>query len=123
RELLEAVLDKGIRLIDYEVLRNQKSQRLVAFGRYAGIIGAYNSFWVYGERYKRYQLRRAYECYDYDDLLNELKKVDLPPLKIVLTGSGRVGRGAMEILDALKIKRVGVNDFLYQSVSEPVYVQ
>lgn len=123
QQLLKTVLDKRIRLIDYEVLRNASNQRLVAFGRYAGIIGAYNSFWVYGVRYGRYRLPRAYECYDYTDMLKVLMKVDLPPLKIVLTGSGRVGNGAVEILDALRIKNVGVAQFLTESFSEPVYVQ
>jgi len=123
RKLLETVLDRNIRLIDYEALTNAKGQRLVAFGRYAGIIGTYNSFWVYGMRYRRYQLRRAYECYDYNDLLSELKKVDLPPIKIALTGSGRVGGGAVEILDALRVRRVEVEAFLHESFSEPVYVQ
>lgn len=123
RKLLQAVLDRNIRLIDYEVLTNAKGQRLVAFGRYAGIIGAYNSFWVYGARYGRYELRRAHECRDFSELLAELKKVDLPPVKIVLTGSGRVGRGAVEILDALHIRSVDVDTFLHGSFSESVYVQ
>ena len=123
RDLLRTILDRKIRLIDYEVLRNAKGQRLVAFGRYAGIIGAYNSFWVYGLRYGRYRLRRAHECHDYSDLLTELGKVDLPGVKIVLTGSGRVGGGAVEILDALQIKRVDVDAFLNDTFSEPVYVQ
>lgn len=123
RLLLKTVLDKKIRLIDYEVLRNADNQRLVAFGRHAGIIGAYNSFWVYGVRYGRYRLRRAYECKDYADLLNELAKADLPPLKIVLTGSGRVGHGAAEILRALGIKKIDVNRFLTETFADPVYVQ
>lgn len=121
--LLKTVLDRSIRLIDYEVLRNTKGQRLVAFGRYAGVIGVYNCFWVYGVRYGRYQLRRAHECFDYNDMLGELKKVDLPPVKIVLTGSGRVGSGAVEILNALHMRRVEVDPFLNESFSEPVYVQ
>lgn len=123
RKLLRAVLEKKIRLIDYEVFRTPGGQRLVAFGRYAGIIGTYNIFWVYGMRYARYTLPRAYECRDYEQLLRELEKADLPPLKIALTGGGRVGKGAVEILSALRVKRVEADDFLSRSFSEPVYVQ
>jgi alanine dehydrogenase len=123
RELLQTVLEKKIRLIDYEALRDISGKRLVAFGRYAGIVGTYNCFWVYGLRYNRYTLQRAFNCHDYDALKQELKKVDLPPVKIVLTGGGRVGRGAIEILDILQIRRVGVDEFLNETPSEPVYVQ
>lgn len=121
--LLQTILQRNITLIDYEMLRTPAGQRLIGFGRHAGIVGAYNCLWTYGIRSQRYQLRRAFECFDLADLMTELKKVDLPPLKIVLTGSGRVGKGAVEILDAAGIRRVGVNEFLNQSHEEPVYVQ
>lgn len=37
--LLDAILHKGIRLVDYERIVNERGQRLVAFGQYAGIAG------------------------------------------------------------------------------------
>ena len=36
---LDAVLEKNIRLIDYERIRDEKGNRLVAFGKFAGIAG------------------------------------------------------------------------------------
>ena len=105
KALLQAILAKSIRLIDYELLKNPKGERVVAFGRWAGIVGVYNAFWTYGKKTGLYELRRALACRDLEDLKVELKKVVLPPIKIVVTGRGRVGKGVLEILEILKIKR------------------
>jgi hypothetical protein len=123
RKLLQEVLKKNIRLIDYEALKDRQGNRLVAFGRYAGIVGAYNGLWTYGQRFKTYSLRRAFECFDVNDLKLELRKVKLPSVKIILTGAGRVGRGSMETLDSAGIRKVSPQDFLQKSFDEPVYVQ
>ena len=123
RGLLQEALRKKIRLIDYEALKDTQGNRLVAFGRFAGIVGAYNGLWVYGNRYKKYSLRRAFECFDINDLKLELRKVKLPPIKIVLTGAGRVAKGAMETLDTAGIRKVAANDFLTQVYDVPVYTQ
>lgn len=123
RRLLQAVLQKKIRLIDYEALKDTQGNRLVAFGRFAGIVGAYNGLMTYGKRYNLFSLRRAFECFDINDLKLELRKVKLPPVKIVLTGAGRVGRGAMETLDTAGIRKVSPGDFLSKQFNEPVYTQ
>lgn len=123
KKLLQAVLQKNIRLIDYEVLRDRLGNRLVAFGRFAGIVGAYNGLWTYGKRTNLFSLRRAYECFDINDLKLELRKVKLPPIKIILTGGGRVGKGSMETLDTAGIRKVNPHDFLTKQFDEPVYVQ
>jgi saccharopine dehydrogenase (NAD+, L-lysine forming) len=123
KKLLQEVLRRKIRLIDYETLKDSQGNRLVAFGRYAGIVGAYNALWTYGKRYKTFDLRRAFECYDVNDLKLELRNVKLPPLKIILTGAGRVGKGAMETLDSAGIRKVSPEAFLHQHFNEPVYVQ
>jgi alanine dehydrogenase len=122
QKLLQIILKKRARLIDYEALRDEHGERLVAFGRYAGIVGAYNCLWAYGVRYKGYTLRRAYKCRDFAELRLELGKVRLPPVRIILTGSGRVGKGAVEILHSIGIRRVEIKDFLDYSTDEPVYV-
>lgn len=123
RKLLQAVLKKNIRLIDYEALKDYQGNRLVAFGRFAGIVGAYNGLWTYGKRFNLFSLRRAFECFDVNDLKLELRKVQLPPLKIILTGSGRVGKGAMETLDSSGIRKVSPVDFLSKVYNEAVYTQ
>jgi alanine dehydrogenase len=123
RGLLQAILKKNIRLIDYEGLKDAQGNRLVAFGRFAGIVGAYNGLLTYGKRYNLFSLRRAYECFDVNDLKLELRKVTLPPIKIILTGAGRVGKGAMETLDTAGIRKVNADDFLVKEYNEPVYAQ
>jgi len=123
RKLLQEIIKRKIRLIDYEAFKDKQGNRLVAFGRYAGIVGAYNGLWTYGKRFGGFQLRRAFECFDVNDLKLELRKVSLPPVKIILTGAGRVGRGAMETLDTAGIRKVSPTDFLNRQFDEPVYVQ
>lgn len=123
KKLLQTVLKKNITLIDYEALKDRHGNRLVAFGRYAGIVGAYNALWTYGRRYNIFDIRRAYLCHDLNDLKRELRKVTLPPVKIILTGAGRVGRGSMETLDGAGIRKVDPQEFLQTVFSEPVYVQ
>jgi saccharopine dehydrogenase (NAD+, L-lysine forming) len=123
RKLLQEALKKKIRLIDYETLKDNQGNRLVAFGRFAGIVGAFNGLWTYGKRFKLFDLRRAFECFDINDLKLELRKVKLPAIKIVLTGAGRVGKGAMETLDTVGIRKVNSRDFLTQKFDKPVYAQ
>jgi len=123
RKLLQTIIKKGIQLVDYEVLTNENGQRVVAFGRYAGLVGAYNALYTYGERYNAYHLKRAYQCFDLEELRKELEKVKLPPVKIALTGGGRVSKGAMEILNAVPIKKVTPDNFLHKEYSEAVYTQ
>ena len=123
RKLLQEIIARKITLIDYEALKDRHGNRLVAFGRYAGIVGAYNALLSYGKRFKLFSIRRAYECFDVNDLKRELRKVTLPPIKIVLTGAGRVARGAMETLDTANIRKVNVDEFLAVTYDEPVYVQ
>lgn len=123
KKLLQAILQKRITLIDYETLKDKQGNRLVAFGRYAGIVGTYNALLIYGKRYGLYHLRRAFECFDIDDLKKELKKVKLPGIKILLTGSGRVGKGAVSILEEVGIKKVTPQEFLQSQFKEAVYTQ
>ncbi|MCA8833094.1 NAD(P)-dependent oxidoreductase [Hymenobacter pini] len=124
RELLRQVLAKNITLIDYELLTNENGERIVAFGRWAGIVGAYNGLLTYGRKHGLYELKPAYECVDMEDMQEEFFKVKrLPPIKIAVTGTGRVGQGAVEVLDMMGIRRVSVYDYLYHDFTEPVYCQ
>lgn len=123
QQLLKTIVDKKIRLIDYEGLTNGKGARVVAFGRYAGIVGAYNGIMTFGKRSQLFEIRPANLCYDLEDLKTEFKKVKLPPIKIVLTGRGRVSKGAMEVLDGMNIAKISPQDFLAKSFEYPVYTQ
>ncbi len=123
RDLLNAILDKNIQLIDWEVITNTKGQRLIAFGRYAGIVGAYNGFITYGLKTGRYNLKPANECEDRAEMEAELDNVKLPNnFKVVITGKGRVGGGALETLSCMpQIKEVSPADFIAKTFDHPVY--
>jgi saccharopine dehydrogenase (NAD+, L-lysine forming) len=124
RGLLQAVLDKNIQLIDYEILKNLAGKRLIGFGRYAGIVGCYNGFRLFGLKHNLYAIKPANECHDRVELEQELKKVILPSnTKIVLTGFGRVGHGAREILDLLPIHEVSPEEYLTGNFPNPVFTQ
>jgi saccharopine dehydrogenase (NAD+, L-lysine-forming) len=124
RDLLKALLSKNITMIDYECLTNNLGFRLIGFGRFAGIVGCYNTFYAYGKRVKTFDLKRAYMCKDRTEMDIELNKIKLPnDFKLVMTGDGRVANGSLEILEKLKIKRVNVSEFLNEAFNEPVYVQ
>lgn len=123
-DLLKAILHKKVRLIDYEVLKNEKGVRLIGFGRYAGIVGAYNAFRGYGLTSGRFNLRPAHECKDRAEMETEFSKIDLPKsFKIVMTGQGRVAKGAMEILNSLRIQKVSPRQIVHDSFDHPVFAQ
>ena len=124
RQLLQTILREQITLIDYELLTNAAGERVVAFGHWAGIVGAYNGLLTYGRKHGLFQLKPAWQCVDMEDMQEEFFKVKrLPPIKIAVTGSGRVAQGAVEVLGRMGIRRVSVYDYLYLDFNEPVYTQ
>jgi alanine dehydrogenase len=123
RKLLVACLEKNIQLIDHETIVDAKNRRLIGFGRYAGIVGAYNGIRAFGLKYDLFNLAKAETLKDQTQLIERLRRLILPPIKIVLTGHGKVGMGAKEMLDAMKIKQVSIEDYLTKSYDKPVYTQ
>jgi len=122
RDLLQAIVDKKIQLIDYEVLKDTSNKRIIGFGRYAGIVGCYNGFLTYGLKHGLYELKPANQCENRKEVERELKKVQLPKnAKIILTGFGRVGHGAREILAELPITEVDPEAFISQEFDGPVF--
>ena len=123
RDLLISILNNRIRLIDYETLTNKKQERVIAFGRYAGLVGAYNGIRAWGLRNAAFELKPAHKCFDLKEMQLEFSNVKLNKIKIVLTGGGRVAKGAMEILDGMGITKVTPDDFVTNKFAEPVYTQ
>ena len=122
-ELIRAVLDKKIRLIDYENIVDTNGRRVVAFGRYAGIVGSYNGVLTYGKRFRLFDIKPAHQCFDMSEMQRESAKVKLPAIKIVLTGGGRVAKGAMEVLNEMKICKVSPGQLLNEHFDKAVYAQ
>ena len=97
---------------------------MVAFGHWAGIVGAYNGLLTYGRKHGLFTLKPAWQCVDMEDMEEEFFKVKrLPPIKLAITGSGRVAQGALEVLARMGIRQVSVYDYLYLNFHEPVYTQ
>ncbi len=124
RDMFINMAEKGITLIDYEYLVTDTGERIVAFGRWAGIIGAYNGLRAYGLRTKRFSLKPASQCRDLKEMWSVLKDADPEPgLKIILTGEGRVAGGAVETLLKCHIKQVSPEEFLNKEFGYPVFCQ
>lgn len=123
RALLQKILELGIKLVDYEVITDPAGNRLIAFGYYAGIVGAHNSLYAFGERTKAFSLPRMYQCHDYAEVKKHYESVALPALRIVVTGSGRVAAGAIQNLLDMGIQQVSPTDFLQNTFETVVFTQ
>ena len=121
RKLLRAILDKNIELYDHETIVDSDGFRLIGFGYYAGLVGAYNGIRALGLRDGLFNLPKAESLTDLNAVKAELDKIQLPNIKILLSGTGKVARGAKEILDHLKIKQVSDALYLTDKFTEPVY--
>ena len=121
RKLLKAILEKKIELFDHETIVKENGARLIGFGRYAGIVGAYNGFRAIGLSKETFSLPKAEVLDSQKELILELNKINLPSIKILLTGNGKVAYGAKEMLDAMSIKQISVDEYLNDSFNEPVY--
>lgn len=122
RKLLQAILEKKIELFDHETIVREDNERLIGFGRYAGLVGAYNGIRALGIRDHLFNLPKVESLADYDTVKAELDKITLPQnLRVVLSGVGKVARGAKEILDHLGVKEVSDTVYLTSQLTEPVY--
>jgi len=120
RRMLQEIVKKKITLIDYEYLTDYNGKRIIAFGRWAGMVGAYNGLRARGLRNDTFTLKPAHECHDMEEMFSGLKRLELKPKKILITGGGRVAQGAMETLRTLNIREVNPQEFLEKDFDEPV---
>ena len=121
RALLQAILKNKIELYDHETIVKENGFRLIGFGRYAGLVGAYNTFRALGLRDGIFTLAKVETLADFAAMKVELNKIKLPAIKIVLTGSGKVAKGAKEIVDHLNIEQVTVDEYLTKTYEQAVY--
>jgi len=123
KKLLQKILENKIQLIDYECLTYPNGFRIIGFGRYAGIVGAYNAMIGYGKRTRMFDLKPAHQCRDKADMLKQAENIRLPNLKIVITGEGRVAGGAKETLEAMGVIQVTADSYVNESFDHAVYCQ
>jgi saccharopine dehydrogenase (NAD+, L-lysine forming) len=123
-DMFRDMAEKNLTLIDFEYLTTDKGQRVVAFGRHAGIVGAYNGLRARGIKTNKFKLKPAYQCHDLDEMWAGLKLIELKRgLKILITGDGRVSHGAMETLAVANVEQVTPDDYLNREFDIPVYCQ
>lgn len=123
RKLLQAIVERNIRLLDYEVLTNEAGARVIAFGKFAGMVGAHNALWTYANRTGSFELPRMKDLYDYAAAKEVYKKISFPNVKLVLTGTGRVSSGAALVLDDMGFEKVRPIDYVTKEFNGPVYTQ
>ena len=123
REMLKTILKKNITLIDYECLEHEDGQRIIGFGFFAGIVGAHNGMMAYGNRTGLYTMGRVYKQRSFKELIHTYFGLKLPNVKIVVTGSGRVAHGLIEIMNLMGVHEVEPDDYLVRRFTYPVYTQ
>lgn len=120
--LMQEMVKKKITLIDYECLEHKDGQRIIGFGFFAGIVGAHNGMMAYGNRTGTFKLDRVYRVKDYRELIHTYFGLKLPPVKMAVTGSGRVAHGILEIMNLMDAQEVEPEDYLQKQFDYPVYV-
>lgn len=123
QKLLRAVIDKNIRLIDFECLEHEDGQRIIGFGFFAGVVGAHNGIMAYGNRTGLFTLDRVYKQRSFRELIHNYFGLRLPNIKVAVTGSGRVAHGILEVMNLMGIHEVEPEEYMKKRFSYPVYVQ
>lgn len=124
RKLLQIILETNIQLVDYEVLTDKNGFRIIGFGRFAGLVGAYSGIRGYGLRNEIFRLKPAYKCNGLAEMFAQLDKIEMPAVKIAITGDGRVAQGSLEVLNHLKIRQLSPKKYLeINNLEEPVFTQ
>jgi saccharopine dehydrogenase (NAD+, L-lysine-forming) len=123
QHLFRRILEKKITLIDYECMEHEDGQRILGFGFFAGIVGAHNGMMAYGNRNLKYELPRVYKQPSFRQLIHGYFGIKLPNLKVVITGSGRVAHGLLEVMNLMGIIEIEPDEYLSRNFSYPVFTQ
>ena len=121
KQLIKEILKKKITLIDYENIRDNLSRRYLGFGRFAGIVGCYNSLNLYLQTLGQEPMPRAYEAITYENLKNNISKRDFRNARKIVTGDGRVAKGSLEFLKFTNIKKILPSEYLKNENSSAVF--
>lgn len=123
RDLMLDILKKNIRLIDHETLTYSTGERAIGFGRYAGIVGAYNALLALGKRTVSFDLQPAHQTSGINEMHDELEKCQLGKNRFLITGGGKVAHGSVETLKAAGIREVTVEEYLNSEFDEAVFTR
>ncbi|MEO7766823.1 MAG: alanine dehydrogenase, partial [Ferruginibacter sp.] len=122
QNLLRVIIEKKITLIDYECFEHIDGTRIIGFGFFAGIVGAHNGMLAYGNRTGLFKLQRVASVNSFQKLIHTYFGLNVPNIKIAVTGSGRVAHGVLEIMNLLGIHEVEADEYADREFSYPVYV-
>jgi alanine dehydrogenase len=121
--LFKTIIDKKITLIDYECLEHEDGTRIIGFGFFAGIVGAHNGIMLYGQRTGQFALERVHKMRSFRELIHAYFGLKLPNIKVVITGSGRVAHGIVEVMNLLQMHEVEQDEFLMRQFPYPVFTE
>lgn len=112
RPLIKAMINKEITFSDYEYLVDQEGKRVCAFGWWAGVVGVYYTLRGFGLKHKLYELPKPDLRFTIKQLLDSLKSIELPKVKVLVTGAGRVSQGAQYVLNEIGANKIDENEYL-----------
>ena len=118
RPLLQAMIQKKLTFSDYEYLVDDRDQRVCAFGWWAGVVGVYYTLRGYGLRNGLYELPKPGRGFSLEQLVDALRRVQLPSKKILVSGTGRVSHGVQYTLERIGAKRLTSEEFLSEEKIE-----
>lgn len=121
QKLARAFIKQQIRMVDYETLTWPDGKRVLGFGVFAGIVGAHNGIMTWGRKNAHFNLLPAHELGSMEKLQEAYNALKIPPVKIAVTGSGRVAAGILQVMEMLDIASVEPEDFLEKDFDYPVY--
>jgi len=122
--LLQSILEKKIRLIDYEMLTDGKGVRIIGFGRWAGLAGTYIGLRAWFLRHGNSSLIPAQDCIGLEDMMLKASASKPGRVRIALTGDGRVAGGAEEMLNVFGVRKITTDEYLQRNQFDgPVYTQ
>ena len=122
--MLKRMMELKCNLIEYEKVVDEQDNRLIFFGRHAGLAGMINSLWSLGLRLQDYGFENEFtnlkQAKDYDSLKEAKEAIsdvgraiaekgiplELSPFVVAFTGYGNVSQGAQEILSWLPVKEI-----------------
>jgi saccharopine dehydrogenase (NAD+, L-lysine-forming) len=141
--MLAKIMERGCTLIDYETICDDEGQRLIFFGRYAGLAGMIDTLWALGQRLRREgivtplaQIEQSISYPSLDEAKRAVREAGekiaskglpegLPPVVIGITGYGNVAAGTKEILAELPTREVGPEELesLFEEPSSHCFYQ
>ena len=122
QKLIKDIVQKKITLVDYECLEHEDGKRIIGFGFFAGVVGAHNGMMAYGKKTGAFKIDRVNSTKNIQDLIHSYFGLKVPPIKIAVTGSGRVAHGILEVMNLMGIHEVEPDEYLEKKFSYPVYV-